>query len=100
MEAPDPLTVRFRLTWLEASFPVNRSSPFNWIDKADLLAKDMRWYETNVMGTGPFRFVEHVKGSHWVGKKNPDYIRAFERGLLDEEVHFLNQQLDGVWLAE
>ena len=31
------------------------------------------WYEKNVMGTGPFKFVEHVKGSHWVGKKNPDY---------------------------
>jgi peptide/nickel transport system substrate-binding protein len=25
------------------------------------------------MGTGPFLFVEHVKGSHWVGKKNPNY---------------------------
>jgi len=25
------------------------------------------------MGTGPFVFVEHVKGSHWVGKKNPNY---------------------------
>src|SRR5881628_2228814 len=33
----------------------------------------MRWYEQNVMGTGPFLFVEHVKGSHWVGKKNPNY---------------------------
>ena len=33
----------------------------------------MRWYETHVMGTGPFVFVEHVKGSHWVGKKNPNY---------------------------
>ena len=73
IEAPDPLTVRFRLKWPEASFLVNLSSPFNWIYKADILAKDARWYETNVMGTGPFKFVEHVKGSHWVAKKNPDY---------------------------
>ena len=25
------------------------------------------------MGTGPFTFVEYVRGSHWVGKKNPNY---------------------------
>src|SRR5262247_3602210 len=73
VEAPDPLTVRFRLKWPEASFLVNLASPFNWIYRADILARDMRWYETNTMGTGPFKFVEHVKGSHWVGKKNPDY---------------------------
>ena len=29
------------------------------------------------MGSGPFTFVEHVRGSHLVGKKNPDY---WERG--------------------
>jgi ABC-type transport system substrate-binding protein len=34
---------------------------------------DPRWYEKNVMGAGPFKFVEYVRGSHWVGKKNPDY---------------------------
>src|SRR5678815_1733690 len=73
VEAPDPSTVRFRLKWPEASFLVNLASPYSWIYKADILAKDIRWYETNVMGTGPFKFVEHVKGSHWVGKKNPDY---------------------------
>jgi peptide/nickel transport system substrate-binding protein len=65
--------VRFRLKWPEASFLVNLASPFNWIYRADILAKDMRWYETNVMGTGAFKFVEHVKGSHLVGRKNPDY---------------------------
>jgi len=63
----------FRLKWPEASFLVGLASPYNWILKADILAKDIRWYETNVMGTGPFRFVEHVKGSHWMGKRNPDY---------------------------
>ena len=73
VEAPDPHTVRFRLKWPESSFLLNLASPWNWIYKADILAKDLHWYETNVMGTGPFIFVEHVKGSHWVGKKNPNY---------------------------
>jgi len=73
VEAPDPQTIRFRLKWPEASFLVILSSPYSWIFKADILARDMRWYEKNVMGTGPFKFVEHVKGSHWVGKRNPDY---------------------------
>ena len=73
VEAPDPHTVRFRLKWPEASFLVSLASPYNWIFNADLLAKDVHWYETHVMGTGPFKFVEHVKGSHWIGKRNPDY---------------------------
>jgi peptide/nickel transport system substrate-binding protein len=73
VEAPDPLTVRFRLKWPEASFLLNLSSPWNFIYKADILAKDMHWYEKNIMGTGPFTFVEHVKGAYWVGRKNPGY---------------------------
>jgi peptide/nickel transport system substrate-binding protein len=73
VEAPDPHTVRFRLKWPESSLLLNLASPWNWIYKADILAKDIRWYEKNVMGTGAFTFVEHVKGSHWVGKKNPNY---------------------------
>jgi peptide/nickel transport system substrate-binding protein len=73
VQAPDPSTVVFRLKWPAASFLASVGSPWNWIYKADILAKDMRWYEKNVMGTGPFTFVEHVKGSHWVGKKNPSY---------------------------
>jgi len=72
-QAPDPYTVVFRLKWTSGSFLMSLASPWNWIYKADILAKDMRWYETNVMGTGPFVFVEHVKGSHWVGKRNPNY---------------------------
>ena len=49
------------------------SSPWNYIYRAEILAKDPRWYEKNINGTGPFKFVEYVRGSHWVGKKNPDY---------------------------
>ncbi len=73
VEAPDPYTVRFRLKWPSGAFLTSLASPWNFIYKADLLAKDMHWYEKNVMGTGPFAFVEHVKGSHVVGKKNPNY---------------------------
>ena len=73
VQAPTPDTVVFRLKWYEASFIANMSSPWNWIYKADILAKDPRWYEKNVMGTGPFKFVEYVRGSHWIAKKNPDY---------------------------
>src|SRR2546426_1071231 len=72
MEAPSPDTVVFRLKWYEASFIANLSSPWNWIYRAEILAKDPRWYEKNVNGTGPFKFVEYQRGSHWVGKKNPD----------------------------
>jgi peptide/nickel transport system substrate-binding protein len=73
VDALDPNTVRFQLKWPEASFLITLASPYSWIYKADILAKDQQWYAKNVMGTGPFKFVEHVKGSHWIGKKNPDY---------------------------
>jgi len=73
VEAPDPYTVRFRLKWPAASFLASLASPWNWIYRADILAKDQHWYETHINGTGPFVFVEHVKGSHWVGRKNPNY---------------------------
>jgi len=73
VEAPDPSTVRFRLKWPSASFFSSLASPWNFIYKADILAKDPHWYETHILGSGPFVFVEHVKGSHLVGKKNPDY---------------------------
>src|SRR5687768_17705070 len=73
VEAPDPATVVFRLKEPSGSFIASLLSPYNFIYKADILAKDPHWYEKNIMGTGPFTFVEHVKGSHVVGKKNANY---------------------------
>jgi peptide/nickel transport system substrate-binding protein len=74
VETPDVQTVVFRLKHPSASFLANLASPWNFIYKADILAKDPRWYEKNIMGTGPFTYVEYVAGSHWVGKKNPNYF--------------------------
>jgi len=72
--APDPSTVVFHLKFPTAAFLPAIANPFNWIYKADILAKDPHWYETHVMGTGPFRFTEYVAGSHVTGVRNPDYF--------------------------
>ncbi len=73
IEAPNPTTIVFRLKQSSGSFIASLLSPYNFIYKADILAKEPNWYEKNIMGSGPFTFVEHVKGSHVVGKKNPNY---------------------------
>ena len=82
VEAPDDRTVVFRLKWPSASLLANLASPWNFIYKADILAKDPHWYEKNVNGTGPFKFVEYVPGSHWIGEKNKDYF-VKDRPYLD-----------------
>jgi peptide/nickel transport system substrate-binding protein len=73
VQAPEPYIVAFKLKWPSPSFIHSLASPWNWIYKADILERDVHWYERNVMGTGPFVFVEHVKGSRWVGRRNQRY---------------------------
>lgn len=75
VETPDDYTVVFRLKRPSAFFLGSLASPWNYIYKAEILAKDPKWYEKNIMGTGPFKFVEHVAGSHWVGKRHEGYFR-------------------------
>jgi peptide/nickel transport system substrate-binding protein len=82
VEAPDDNTVVFRLKHPAASLLANLASPWNFIYSADKLKQDPRWYEKNILGTGPFKFAEYVPGSHWVGKKNPDYF-VKDRPYLD-----------------
>jgi len=75
IEAPDTRTVRFKLKYPSASMlTAGFASPWNWIYKAEIIEKDPRWYEKNVLGTGAFKFVEYVPGSHVVGRKNEDYF--------------------------
>lgn len=73
VEAPDDLTVVFRLKHISASFLANLASPWNFIYSAARLKKDPRWYEKNILGSGPFVFGEYVAGSHWTGKKYAHY---------------------------
>jgi peptide/nickel transport system substrate-binding protein len=50
------------------------ASPFNCIYSAAKLKQNPRYPETEIMGTGPFTVVDHVKGTSWEGKRFADYF--------------------------
>ena len=78
IETPDPLTVVFKMKAVNASMLEHFASPWNVIYSAKDLAADPNAPKTKINGTGPFTFVEHVKGSHVAGKRNENY---FKKGL-------------------
>ena len=48
--------------------------PYNFIyAKKDLDKHGYTWHQTNINGSGAFRFVEHVPGSHVKGVKNENF---------------------------
>lgn len=75
IETPDPHTVVFQLAWPDAAMLQNFASPWNGIYSATRLAEDPHFPDTHVLGTGPFVFVEHVKGQHWRGRRWEKYFR-------------------------
>jgi peptide/nickel transport system substrate-binding protein len=78
IETPDPATVVFKMKGVNAAMLEHFASPWNVIYSAKDLAADPAAPRTKINGTGPFVFVEHVKGSHVSGKKNESY---FKKGL-------------------
>ncbi|WP_374441641.1 ABC transporter substrate-binding protein [Stella sp.] len=82
VEAPDPLTVVFRMKEVDASMMTNFASPWNCVYSAARLKADPNFPAKNIIGTGPFKFVEHVAGSHWSGERFQDYFRK-DRPFLD-----------------
>jgi peptide/nickel transport system substrate-binding protein len=75
IETPDPRTVIFRMKSVNAAMLEHFASPWNCIYSTKTLAEDPNLPKTRVNGTGPFTFVEHVKGSHVSGKRNEKYFR-------------------------
>ena len=75
IETPDPHTVVFRLSWPDAAALENFASPWNGIYSAARLAQDPHFPDRHVLGTGPFVFVEHVKGQYWQGRRWEKYFR-------------------------
>ena len=74
IDTPDPTTVVFHLQWPDAAMLANFASPWNCIYSAAKLEGDPLFPKTHVLGTGPFVFVEHVKGDHWTGKRWDKYF--------------------------
>ncbi|MET0569014.1 MAG: ABC transporter substrate-binding protein [Hyphomicrobiaceae bacterium] len=74
IEAPDALTVVFRLKTASPAFLNSLAVPFNCIYSAARLAQDPTYPTKEVMGSGPFAFVERVRGSHWIAKRFDGYF--------------------------
>ncbi len=75
IEAPDPKTVVFHLKFATAAFLPALADPYAFIYKKEILDRDPRWFEKNIMGSGPFRFKDYQAGQSVSGVRNPDYYR-------------------------
>jgi peptide/nickel transport system substrate-binding protein len=76
IDAPDARTVVFRLKFATDAFLPALAEPFAWIYQKSILDQDPRWYEKNIRGSGPFRFVRYETGQSIIGVRNPDYYHA------------------------
>jgi peptide/nickel transport system substrate-binding protein len=75
VEAPDAKTVVFHLKFATSAFLPALADPYAFIYKKEILDRDPHWYETNILGSGPFRFKEYLSGQSISGVRNPDYYR-------------------------
>ncbi len=90
IETPDPRTVVFRLSWPEAAMLANFASPWNCIYSAAKLKEDPLFPQTHILGSGPFAFIEHVKGDHWSGKRFDKYFIKDRPYLDGYEARFMS----------
>jgi len=78
VEAPDPATVVFHLRFATSAFLPALADPYSYIYQKALLDRDPRWYEKNILGSGPFKFAGLEIGQSIKGVRNPDY---YHQGL-------------------
>jgi peptide/nickel transport system substrate-binding protein len=78
IEAPDPTTVVFHLKFATDAFLPALADPYAFIYDKKQLDKDPHWYEKNINGSGPFKFVSYEAGQSIIGERNPGY---YHKGL-------------------
>jgi peptide/nickel transport system substrate-binding protein len=89
IDTPDPLTIVFHLQWPDAAMLANFASPWNCIYNAAKLAEDPQFPKTHILGTGPFVFVEHVKGQIWRGRRWEKYFEPSKPYLDGYQADFM-----------
>lgn len=78
VESPDPATVIFKLKFATTVFVPALADPYSFIYEKKILDENPHWYEKNVMGSGPFHFINYQIGQSIKGDRNPDY---YHKGL-------------------
>jgi peptide/nickel transport system substrate-binding protein len=76
VEAPDPTSVVFRLKFATAAFLPALADPFAFIYEKKILDDDPHWYETHIMGSGPFRPDTYTIGQSMTGVRDPGFYRT------------------------
>jgi len=90
--ASDDHTVVFKLKYPSSAFIPALATPYNWIYSKKKLDENIRWYEKNVMGSGPFRFAGREAGAFVRGERNPDYYVSGQPYLDGFEALFATKQ--------
>ena len=91
IETPDASTIVFKLKHPSASLLDNLASPWNVIYPKKYLDKDPNYFKTNIVGSGPFKFKSHTRGSTFEGERNPDYFIK-DRPYLDGYKFFISTE--------
>jgi peptide/nickel transport system substrate-binding protein len=100
VEAVDEYTVRVTLSEPFAPFLAVLTDRAGIIASPKAIEENNGRISKNPVGTGPFKFVERVRGDHITVEKNPDYWRGGlpkmdkieYRGIEDENVQYQNLQ--------
>ena len=107
IETPDAQTVVFKLKAVNAAMLEHFASPWNCIYSAAKLAEDPAFPSKTILGSGPFQFTEHVRGSHVSGVRFERYFRAglpyldgFKGVFMLQPAAMLNALQGGQVLAE
>src|SRR5439155_693760 len=74
-DAPPSFDGHREAKFATAAFLPAIADPYAFLYKKAMLDQDPRWFEKNILGSGPFRFKEYEAGQSISGVRNPDYYR-------------------------